>query len=312
MSMRSLAVRLTFLISSLAGTAFSLAQDMPAGTPGSGSALPATSAPGSTVPSAPASGGDADVENLYDQIDQQSDQAAKKEETVAPSAQEEKAKDTPQAPVQKLPEAKSITELNQLQPFSDIAVIQRRYLPKTHRFEFSAIGQTNLNNPFFNNFGGSAKIAYYLTEQYAIEAIGTGLSVSSRQVTDDLKTSPGGSISTSNTVTARSFFGAAFKWNPIYGKVSFLNRSIVPFDLNFSFGGGLTQTDHGFSEPTVHLGTSQVFAWSKSFGIRWDIDWNFYSAHATDISSGQQTRVFNNDLYIGIGFSFYFPGATYR
>lgn len=316
MNMHSLAVRLTFILFTFAGTAFSLAQDAPAGTPGNSFALPSSPAPETTTPapkpSASSPTNESDVENLYDQIDQQSDQAAKKEEAVSPSAEDNKSKEAPApTPAKKLPDAKTITDLNQLQPFSDIAVIQRRYLPKTHRVEFSLIGQTNLNNPFFNNFGGSAKIAYYLTEQYAIEAIGTGLSIAGRQVTDDLRNNSTDPISTSNTVTARNFFGGAFKWNPIYGKVSFLNRSIVPFDLNFSFGGGLTRTDHGFEEPTVHLGTSQIFAWTKSFGIRWDLDWNFYSARATN-PNGTQARVFNNDLFIGIGVSFYFPGATYR
>jgi outer membrane beta-barrel protein len=299
MMMRGVALRLTFVAVSLAGTAFSIAQDAP---PADGSA---------PLTAAEKNGGDLDVESLYDQIDQQSDQAQKKEETSVPDAQGEKKPDAIAAPpAQKLPEAKTITDLNQLQPFSDIAVIQRRFLPKTHRFELSAIGQTNLNNPFFNSFGGSAKIAYYLTEQYAIEGIATGLSIANRQVTDDLRSSAS-PIATSNTVTARSFFGAALKWNPVYGKVSFLNRSIVPFDLNFSLGGGMTGTDRGRQEPTVHFGTSQIFALNKSFGVRWDIDWNFYQAEALD-TNNNTTKIFNNDLFIGVGVSFYFPGATYR
>jgi outer membrane beta-barrel protein len=293
------------------GTAFSIAQDAPPkdALATSAPATPAAAAGGDEEKGAAASAttGDSSAESAYDQMDQQSDDAAKKEETSTPAPQAEKEKAEP-AP--KLPEAKNITDLNQLQPFSDIAVIQRRFLPKTHRFELSAIGQTNLNNPFFNSFGGTGKVAYYFTEQWAVEGMGSGYAIASRQVTDDLKNSPQ-PISTSNTVTPRSYFGAAIKWNPIYGKVSFLNRSIVPFDLNFSFGGGVTQTDRGFSEPTVHLGTSQIFALNKSFGIRWDIDWNFYQANAVD-TSGNATKIFNNDLFIGIGISFYFPGATYR
>jgi outer membrane beta-barrel protein len=316
MRMHGLAIRLTFVLASFVGTAFSIAQDQPpADAPATSSAPADTSAAAPAVPApeeekgaaASSSGGESSGENTYDQMDQQTDDAAKKEESATPAPEQAKEKLEAAA---KLTEAKTLTDLNQLQPFSDIAVIQRRFLPKTHRFELSAIGQTNLNNPFFNSFGGSAKIAYYFTEKWAVEGIGTGLAIASRQVTDDLRNSAT-PITTSNTVTARSFFGAAVKWNPIYGKVSFLNHAIVPFDLNFSLGGGVTGTDRGFEEPTVHLGTSQIFALNKSFGIRWDIDWNFYQANAVD-SVGNPIKIFNNDLFIGIGISFYFPGATYR
>jgi outer membrane beta-barrel protein len=278
---RQLVLRLTFITVSLAGTAFSIAQENPDKAP------------------------EADVESVYDKMDQQTDQDSKKEEAdqPAPIKKEEAEKKAP------LPEAKTITDLNQLQPFSDIAVIERKFLPKTKRFELSLIGITGLNNPFFNNFGGTAKGVYYFTEKYGLELIGTGLAIMSRQVTDDLANK--NNIHTSNEVTPRTFFGGGLKWNPIYGKVSLLNKSIVPFDLSFSIAGGMTQTDQHRSEPTLHIGTSQVFAIKKSFGVRWDLDWNFYDANAID-QNGNPTKVFHNDLFLGIGVAFYFPEASYR
>ena len=138
-----------------------------------------------------------------------------------------------------------------------------------------------------------------------------GFSVQSRQVTQDLQNPPAG-ITTSNVVAARNFFGGAFKWNPIYGKVSFLDTSIVPFDVSFSLGGGVTGTDYNNrEEPTVHLSTSQNFALNKSWSVRWGLDWNFYDAKALN-RTGQVETVFHNDLFIGLGVSVYFPGATYR
>ena len=67
--MRQLGLRLTFIVFSLIGTAYSLANDTPASN---------------------SEGSETDVESLYDQLDQQSDQATKKEESVAPKAEEEK------------------------------------------------------------------------------------------------------------------------------------------------------------------------------------------------------------------------------
>jgi len=221
------------------------------------------------------------------------------------------------APVKgsKTKEAQSLSDLATLAPFSDVAVIQRRFLPKTQRFEFSGGAFTNLNNPFYNSIGVSARLAYYLREKYAIEGIGAFATTTTRQVTDDLESRPGCAnctgITTDNLVTSKGFFALAFKWNPIYGKITWLNKTIVPFDINFNFGGGMTMTTENESAPTIHFGTSQVFAWSKAMAFRWDLYWNMYSATAIN-AQGKKESLNQNDLFLGIGMSFFFPEATYR
>lgn len=207
-------------------------------------------------------------------------------------------------------EATNLSDLAKLAPFSDIAIIQRRFLPKTNRFELSGTGFTNLNNPFYSAYGVALEFAYYLQEKYAIGLLGQIGTTAARQVTTDLeKGKP--QISTSNLVTARAFYGANFKWNPIYGKITWLNKTIVPFDLNFNLGLGMTQTTANRSEPTLHLGTSQVFAYSKAMAFRWDLSINTYQATATD-EIGKVTKLTQYDLFLGLGVSFYFPEATYR
>jgi outer membrane beta-barrel protein len=268
----------------------------------------AQSLPGSSVPpgnpaaedsGASASGGagssDNEVEALYDKEDSKpKPKAAKKVEEAGAQ--------------KKIPEAQSLSDLAKLAPFSDVAVIQRRFLPKSKRFEATVGAFTNLNNPFFSSYGLEIKAAYYLTEKWGIEGIGDYATTSSRQVTDDLAKL---GITTSNLVTSRSFLGGALKWNPIYGKITLLNKSIVPFDINFDVGGGMTGTTDGQSAPTLHLGTSQVFAYSKSTAFRWDFSWNYFQANATD-DNGKKSKISQSDIYLGIGISFYFPEASYR
>ena len=60
------------------------------------------------------------------------------------------------------------------------------------------------------------------------------------------------------------------------------------------------------------------FALSKNWGVRWDFSWNFYNAKTEKFQSTldnaapeEETRSFN-DLYFGIGLSWFFPGAKYR
>lgn len=225
------------------------------------------------------------------------------------SASEEVKPVKKEPPKAKEPPAKSLSDLNTLSEFSDVAIIQKRFLPKTGRFEASISGITNVNNPFFTNIGLNGGFAYYFQEKYGLELLFSWIGTGSRQVTKDLQKQR--SINTDNLVTSKGFMGAAFKWNPIYGKMTWLNQYIVPFDLNFSLGLGLTRTNEDQNEPTLHLATSQVFALSKSMAVRWDINWNMFNATTTS-SSGAQDKLFQNDIYLGLGASFYFPEATYR
>lgn len=246
------------------------------------------------------SAGSDEIEELYDNDEVK---PAKKETRERESAPKEK-------------EAQNLSDLAQLAPFGDVAVIQRRFLPKSERFELSGGLFTNFNNPFFNSVGISLRAAYYLTERYGIEGLASFASTSARQVTEDLETRgcagcENKGITTDNVVTAKGFYGLAFKWNPIYGKITWLNKTIVPFDLNFDAGVGMTMTTENESEPTLHLGTSQVFAINKGMAFRWDLSWNMYQATVTN-DDNEQEKLAQNDLFLGIGMSFYFPEATYR
>lgn len=202
-----------------------------------------------------------------------------------------------------------LTQLAKLSSFSDVAVIQRRFLPKTGRFEISGHGFTSLNNPFFNTLGLGLETGYYFKEQYAIELMYLKMTSSARDVTKDLRSRR--NLSTSTVVTPDSYMGAAFKWNPIYGKMTFLNEKIIPFDMSFSFGGGVTQTNQDQSVGTFHFGAAQVFALSKSFALRWDVFWNYYQAEVK-LDNGQKGQDNHSDLMLSLGVSFYFPEVNYR
>jgi hypothetical protein len=68
-------------------------------------------------------------------------------------------------------EPQEIQDLKKLETFSNIAVIQKRYLPKTGRFEFYFAGATNLNDAFFVGNGLNARFGYYFSEKWGIEAM---------------------------------------------------------------------------------------------------------------------------------------------
>jgi outer membrane beta-barrel protein len=244
---------------------------------------------------------DAGLEDLYDKYETQEVQQSQARKKA------ERAEEKP--PVKEL---SKISELVTLSPFEDVAVIQRRFLPKTHRFELSGAAAISTNNAFFNNVGIGARFGWYLTEKYGIEGTYMFLSSSERPITEGLKNKR--SVQTTSLVEPESYMGAAFKWAPLYGKMAWLGKTIIPFDLYLSPGFGVTKTAQGESEPTISIGAGQLFAISKSSGVRWDFTWNFYSATTRYVESGTtiSKNDNHNDLLLSIGYSFFFPEATYR
>lgn len=203
---------------------------------------------------------------------------------------------------------KDLSDLVKLSPFEDVAVIQKRYLPKTKRFELSAGLSGVLNDAFFLSVGGVGRMGYYFQERFGVEFNAWILGTSEKQITSDLRGKRG--VYTQSLITPESFYGLDFKWIPVYGKMARNNKTITPFDLYFSVGGGLTGTNQGGSEPTLHLGTGQVFALSKSHAFRWDFSWNFFAAESP-LAARKETSIYNN-LFLTVGMSWFFPEAAYR
>ncbi len=199
-----------------------------------------------------------------------------------------------------------VTDLAGLEPLADIAVIQKRFLPKTGRFELFLAGTTVLNDVFFFNYGLQGRFAYYFQERFGIEFTGTYLANSKR---DSVKGLLERGIQTQSFVTPKNYYGLDFKWSPIYGKMTWLNKSIVPFDMYFSLGLGSTSTGEAGTDPTLHFGSGQIFAITKSTAFRWDVSLN--SFYAKSLVQGGSSTLYNN-LLISLGMSFFFPEATYR
>jgi len=204
-----------------------------------------------------------------------------------------------------LPDIKDVSELGRLSHFEDIAVMQRRYLPKTGRLElFPNLGFI-INDAFFTNAIFSARASYYFTEAYGVELNGMYLSTTDRNVTKELKSN--WNIETRALVTPQSYLGLDFKWSPVYGKMGYFDKSIIPFDMYFALGGGNTRTNQGSDSSTLHIGMGQIFAITKWAAFRWDVSSYWYQAQANNGATG----TFNN-IYAMVGVSFFVPEAKYR
>lgn len=223
---------------------------------------------------------------------------------VAPGTNEPKAE-------QKI---ENLTDLNKLSAFREISVIQKKYLPKTERFQlFTGLGMTT-NSPWFLNLGVKIGLAYHFTESFGLELTGMFLSNSERQVSKEIRENNG--LQPEKFVNTKSYVGADLMWAPIYGKLTMLNNRIIPFDMYFSAGAGSSSTNsQEGSVPTMHLATGQIFAINKSMAFRWDYSWTMFQAtpfpDGAGAASAAQKNSYN-DLILTLGLSFFFPEARYR
>ncbi|MBC7466999.1 MAG: outer membrane beta-barrel domain-containing protein [Bdellovibrio sp.] len=213
----------------------------------------------------------------------------------------------------KVPEQKieNLTDLNKLSAFREVSVIQKKYLPKTERFQlYTGAGMTT-NSPWFLNLGVKINLAYHFTESFGVELTSMFLTNSERQVAKEIRENNG--VQAEKFVNTKSYVGADLMWVPIYGKLTLLNNSIIPFDMYFAAGGGTSSTNsQEGSVPTIHVATGQTFAITKSIAFRWDYSWSMFSATPVDSGTTKASKNSYNDLILTAGLSFFFPEAKYR
>ncbi|MDE0518820.1 MAG: outer membrane beta-barrel domain-containing protein [Oligoflexia bacterium] len=204
--------------------------------------------------------------------------------------------------------ARKLSDLVQLSRFSDIAVIQRRFMPKTGRVSASLFSAFNMTSEFFLHTGLGGHLNYNFLEKHGVELSSYYLWTFKRRVTVDLAAL---SANVEESVPIhQSFFGLVYKWMPWYGKMAFYDKSILAFDTFFSLGGGMSGIIRGKNgkiiwEPTAVVGLGQVFAITRDLGLRWDLRYKI------TIESQQNFNVLNNFLF-SIGLSYYYPSAGLR
>lgn len=215
-----------------------------------------------------------------------------------------------QLPVQQKPAANTenknleFAELGQLAPFTEVSVIQKKFLPKTGRFQFFGGASLTTNDPFYNTTGITLRLGYHLSETWGLElnylTLGSTESKSTKELLEVQN------VSTDSLAYTKQYTGLALQYVPFYGKFALYNNKIVPFDHYFALGTGSTKTQAKDGISTLHLSTGQIFAVNKAWAVRWDFTWNFFSARAINEDGNI------NNLIFSLGASFFFPEAKYR
>lgn len=228
---------------------------------------------------------------------------------------------------------KSISDLQQITPYSSISVIQKRYLPKTFRWESNASLSATINHTFFYLAGASGRFGFFLREDHGLGVEGFAiLPPLFKGVTNDL-TGPPNYILPTSYILPQFYGGLYYKWSPFFGKMALLDKRIIYFDTYFTLGAGVhkvldgieiikerikkralkveNERPHsllaGSSSPAFTLGVGQLFAFSQSFALNWELKW-FYTVVRYQ-KGNMHTPI---DLNFSLGVNYYFPEAGYR
>ncbi len=235
------------------------------------------------------------------------------EEPISDNYKDEDMESYNQGFIQKVKQlkTKSVSDLVHLAPFSDVVVLQRRFMPKTGRLSLSTSASFILSSEFFLNPGMELHVAYHFLEKHGIEFSGYYVLSFKRGVTGDFRNielKP----SEVNPIT-NGFVGLTYKWMPVYGKITFYNKQILSFDTFINIGGGMSTLSVKNSqnktvwEPTFVIGIGQVFAITRDLGFRWDLRWHGTFRVTNDPISG-----ILHDFPFSIGLTYFYPSAGVR
>lgn len=230
--------------------------------------------------------------------------------TVQPGQLSEELPETATTPGQDL-QVDELKDLSKLSPFSEVSIIQKKFMPKSERFQiFGGLGLTT-NTPWFLNAGFRLNLGYHFTESLGVEFSSVFLSSSERQVAEEIRAN--NNLQPEQFIYTKGYMGLDLLWTPFYGKITLLNRKIVPYEMYFTLGGGSSNTNsQEKTSPTFHFGTGQLFTITKSMAFRWDYSLNVFQSTPLTTNSAVAEKGTYNDLIFSAGVSFFFPEARDR
>jgi outer membrane beta-barrel protein len=187
-----------------------------------------------------------------------------------------------------------------------VKAVQRKGFLKRGRFEATPLLAVQLNDAFYQKFGGGLRLAYHLQDSFAIAARGTYYEP---WRTDNVRT---GKIAFGSQLLVSQVYWQAMldgMWSPVYGKSSFLGKSIIHFDLFLLAGAGIvwsaTSQEPRNEGPHVaaDLGGGLRFYPKSWLAVELGLTGTFYPDQPIDSVPGTIQKV----LAANVGFSFFLP-----
>lgn len=193
----------------------------------------------------------------------------------------------------------------------DFSVVQNRRYTKAERFFFTGSGGITINDPFAKGTLMAAQVGYFFSERWGVDFTYTKGSLEDGDSTTKFKSSFSGVSPDYNFFDSSMIASVTFV--PLYAKMSFMDKSIIYFDMGISLGAGTLdysiQRDTGAiakNSFAYKVGVTQQIFFSEHFAVRLDFnntwaeeDRMVYAAGGTQTPLGS-TTVNDTSLLLGL------------
>lgn len=194
---------------------------------------------------------------------------------------------------------------------TDFNVVQNRLYSKAGRLALSLNYGMYVGEPWSEGGTAGASLNYFFSERYGIEMAYSMTDSKDNEATQSLKSNQGGAP---NHNKAKDFYGIGFNWVPFYAKVSFLNSSIIYFDMSITPGVGIQTYEQQLVDgnsrkttPALTLDVTQHYFLSKHMAIRLDYKnrwWN-EEVRSYQATGRTTTKDLTNMGLLMVGATFY-------
>lgn len=194
----------------------------------------------------------------------------------------------------------------------DFAVVQNRRYTKAGRFFLSADAGVPFNDAFSSGTLLGVNFGYFFNERWGMDFEYKGGSLSDNDATSQF-VSHFGVYPDHNVFVNSKILSAVFV--PFYAKMSFMDRSIIYFDMGLELGAGTTsykikqvEGDITDNAPTVKMSVFQQIFFSEHFALRADLantwtneqkDRYYLPGSTIPISGGGSTTISNDPRDLG-------------
>lgn len=159
---------------------------------------------------------------------------------------------------------------------SDYSVVQNRAYPKAQRFFASLSYGPLMNDPYSTGRMTNLAVGYFFSERYGMEfSYEQGNLVDNEGTSSYLRDFNGVSPDYNKFKSTKNL---SFIFVPLYAKMSFLDRAILYFDMQFAAGVGILeygkQRQEGedvASTPNFHFDITQQIFFHEHIAIRLDL-----------------------------------------
>lgn len=199
----------------------------------------------------------------------------------------------------------SFKEMEKTFYFSDLAVIQKNYMPKSGRYQLNLNASSVPSDAFYSTMGVAVRGAYHFNETWGAEAFTHLFTSAARDEVSNIATK--NLVKVSNLVSLKSFSGINIYTNFIYGKLSIKDERVLPFEIYSTFGLGSLITSKDDSSPSAQIGAGALFSINRSGALRVDLSWALYQTKLD-----QQVSSIENSTFLSLGYSWFWPNPEYR